>query len=154
MNRETVKGAINKVNDYTFCGILGIPNLYYLRLFYILCKTEDMRQKYLSEYYNPEFEQWEVINSLQHLKRDILSKRTDTSKYHDKIRDYINTEGYEYLWVVLQDFFLEPLAWSQVLNIVEMIHNGINADDIIKWYGKGKKLLAMTTFNVDYVKAV
>lgn len=153
MNRETVKDIINKFNDNTFYGILKISNLYYLRLLKILCKTEDMVQKYLSEYYNPKFEyQYEVINSIQHFKRDILSKRTDTSEYQDKIRDYINTESWEHLWVVLQDLFLEPLAWSQVLDIVEMIHNGINEDDIMKWYCKGKKVLAMTTFNANYIK--
>lgn len=137
-----------------FRGKIEFKTLWCAKLANILCKDEEMVQKYLSEYYNPEFEQYEVINSLQHLRRDIFSKRTDVSEYTDKIKSCIETENWKWLRILLQELFLEFLVWEQVEDIVELIHSGVDENDIMKWYKKGRKILKMTTFKVDYIKGI
>jgi hypothetical protein len=137
-----------------FKGLIKFPTVYCVKFANVLCQDEEMVKKYLSEYYNPEFEQWEIINSLQQFKRDILSKRTNIGEYKDKIKNCIEIENYKWLWVLLKEFFLEHIEKEQMDNIVELIHNGVNINDIIKWYEKDRKILAITTFGVDYIKSV
>lgn len=148
----------NHVDEHNrFKGLVEFPTIQCVKLANILCKDEEMIQKYLTKYYNPEFEQWEVINSLQKFKKDILDKRTDKEidKYKDKIKISIDTENWQWLWILLQDLFLEPLTKMQLDDVIELIHRGVDDKDIISWYYKEKKILAMTTFkNVDYIKGI
>jgi hypothetical protein len=137
-----------------FRGLIKFPNIYCVKFANVLCQDEEMVNRYVRDYYNSEFEQYEVINSLQQLKKDIRNKRTDVSEYKDKIKECMKTENYQWLWILLQDLFLEPLYKWQLESIVELIHSGIDEDDIMKWYEKGKKILAMTTFEVEYIKCI
>jgi hypothetical protein len=137
-----------------FNGLIKFPNVYCVKFANVLCQDEEMVQKYIKEYYNPEFEQYEVINSLQQFKRDLLSERKDVEEYREKMKNCIKTENHAYLWILLQNLFLEPLYKEQIDDIVGMIHSGLNEDDIMKWYNKGKKILAMTTFRVEYIKGI
>lgn len=130
------------------------PNVQCVKFANVLCQNDEMVDRYIKDYYNPEFEQWEIINSLQQLKRDLKSERTDVSEYKDKIRDCIKTKNWQWLWIVLQNLFLEVIYKEQFDVIVELIHKEINEDDIMKWYEKDKKIVAITTFNVDYIKSV
>ncbi|MDD4779129.1 MAG: hypothetical protein PHT02_00800 [Tissierellia bacterium] len=148
---------MRKTNN-RFEELVEFPTIWCIKLANILCQNEETAERYLTEYYNPDYEYgYEVINSLQRFRRDIISKRTDVSEYEKKIKECIEIESWSELREVLQNLFLEPLAWSQVLDIVEMIHNGINTintDDIMKWYEKDKKILAITTFGVEYIKGI
>jgi len=158
--RKTNKENEVELNYYNneehnrFKGKLIFPTVYCVKLANVLCQDEEIVDRYIKDYYNPEFEQWEVINSLQKLKRDILSKRTNIGEYKDKIKNCIEIENYKWLWVLLKEFFLEHIEKEQMDNIVELIHNGVNINDIIKWYEKDRKILAITTFGVDYIKSV
>jgi hypothetical protein len=147
----------NNLDEHNrFKGIVEFPNVYCVKFANVLCQNEEMIKEYLTEYYNPEFEQYEVINSLQYLKRNIKSKRIiDINEYKNKIKGCIKIANWSLLWVLLQDLFLEPLAKEQLESIVELIHsNDVDEDDIMKWYEKGKKILAMTTFRVEYIKCI
>jgi glutaredoxin-related protein len=152
---EVELSYFNEIDEHNkFKGLIKFPDVYCVKFANVLCKDEEMVKEYLSKYYNPEFEQYEVINSLQQFKKDIRDRREDVSKYKEKIKTCIETENREWLWVVLQDLFLEPLYKWQLESIVKLIHNGVNEDDIMKWYEKGKKILAMTTFEVEYIKEI
>jgi hypothetical protein len=141
-------------NHNRFKGLVKFPNVYCVKFSNVLCQDEEMVQKYIKEYYNPEFEQYEVINSLQQFKRDLLNERKDVEEYREKIKSCIKTENYAYLWVLLQNLFLETLYKWQLESVVGLIHSGVDEDDILKWYKKGKKILAMTTFRVEYIKGI
>lgn len=155
---EVELNYFNEIDEHNrFKGLIRFPDVYCVKFANVLCKNEEMVQEYLNKYYNPEFEyKYEVINSLQDFKRDIKSKRTDAevNEYRDKIKGYIETENWKWLWMLLQDLFLEPLYKWQLENIVELIHSRLDEEDIMKWYYKGKKILAMTTFDVEYIKAI
>jgi hypothetical protein len=140
-----------------FRGLIEFPSISWGKLANILCKDEKMVQKYLNEYYNPEYEyKCEIFNSLNQFKKDIKKQRIsdEIEEYKDKVKTCIKTANWKYLWTVLQNLFLESLEWEQVLDIVELIHKGIDEKDIILWYKKGRKILAMTTFGVDYIKSI
>jgi hypothetical protein len=155
-NESAKLDYLNKYDNHNrFMGRVYFPNIQCVRLANVLCQNDDMVDRYIKYYYNPEFEQWEVINSLQQLKRDIKSERTDVSEYKEKIKNSIEIKNWSWLWVLLQELFLEVLYKEQVDEIVELIHNkGIDESDIVNWYKKDKKILAMTTFNVEYIKSV
>jgi hypothetical protein len=148
----------NHVDEHNrFKGLIEFPTIQCIKIANLLCKNEEMVEKYKNEYYNPEFKQWEVIDSLKNLKKDILNKRTseEVDKYKDKIKDSIDAENWQWLWTLLQDLFLELLAKEHVDDIVELIHRGVDIENIINWYNKGKKILFMTAFrNVDYIKSI
>lgn len=144
----------NNEEHNRFKGKLIFPTVYCVKLANVLCQDEEIVDRYIKDYYNPEFEQWEVINSLQQLKRDLKAERGDVSGYKDKIKDCIETKNWQWLWIVLQNLFLEVIYKEQFDVIVELIHKEINEDDIMKWYEKDKKIVAITTFNVDYIKSV
>jgi hypothetical protein len=131
------------------------PNVQCIKLANVLCQNDKMVDKYIRDYYNPEFEQWEVINSLQRFKRDLKAEHGDVSEYKDKIKNCIETKNWQWLWVLLQELFLEVLYKEQLDEIIKLIHRGnISEEDIMKWYEKDKKILAMTAFDAEYIKSV
>lgn len=158
--RKTNKENEVELNYYNneehnrFKGLIKFPTVYCVKFANILCQDKEMVTRYIKDYYNPEFEQWEIINSLQQLKRDLKNERGDISKYKEKIKSCIETKNWQWLWIVLQNLFLEVIYKEQFDVIVELIHKEINEDDIMKWYEKDKKIVAITTFNVDYIKSV
>jgi hypothetical protein len=137
-----------------FRNKIHFPTIQCIKLANILCQSNKMVDRYIRDYYNPEFEQWEIINSLQQFKRDLKAERMDINEFKEKIKNSIKTKNWQWLWVTLQDFFLEVLQKEQLNQIVELIHSGIDESDIVNWYKKDKKILAMTTFGVDYIKSV
>jgi hypothetical protein len=130
------------------------PNIQCVKFANVLCQNDEMVDRYIKDYYNPEFEQWEIINSLQQLKRDLKAERGDVSGYKDKIKDCIETKNWQWLWVLLQELFLEVLYKEQLDEIVELLHKGIDENNIMTWYNKDKKILAMTAFDAEYIKSV
>jgi len=154
VNEKKALDYYNHEEHNRFRHIIEFPTIQCVRFANVLCKDEELVQRYLNEYYNPEFEQWEIINSLIHLKKDLLKERTNVSEYEVKIKECIKIANWKYLWLLLQDLYLEYLSKEQLQDIIELIHKGLDADDIMKWYEKGKKILAITTFGVDYIKTV
>jgi hypothetical protein len=144
----------NNLDEHNrFKGIVEFPNVYCVKFANVLCQNEEMIKEYLTEYYNPEFEQYEVINSLQQFKKDIRDKRTDVSEYKDKIKTCIETENWQWLWMLLEDLFLEPLYKWQLESIVKLIHsNGVDDEIIMGLYNKNKKILSILTFDIKYIK--
>jgi hypothetical protein len=155
-DNEVELNYYNEIDEHNrFKGIIKFKSIHCIKLANVLCKDDEMVQKYLSEYYNPEFEQWEVINSLQQLKRDLKAERGDVSEYKEKIKNSIETKNWSWLWVLLQELFLEVLYKEQFEEIVKLIHsNDVDEEIIMNWYNKGKKILAITTFGVDYIKGI
>jgi hypothetical protein len=147
---------LNNYDEHNrFMKKVCFPNIQCIKFANVLCQNDEMVDKYIRDYYNPEFEQWEVINSLQQLKRDIKSERTDVGEYKEKIKNCIETKNWQWLWVLLQELFLEVLYKEQLDEIVELIiHSGIDDEIIMKWYKKDKKILAMTAFDAEYIKSV
>jgi hypothetical protein len=155
VNEQRELDYYNHEEHNRFRGLVEFPTVYCIKLANVLCKDEEMVQRYMNEYYSTELEQWEVINSLKKYKTDILNERIiDIDEYRDKIKSCIKIANWSLLWVVLQDLFLEYLAKEQIDSIVELIHKSINEEDIINWYEKGKKILAITTFGVDYIQGI
>lgn len=156
------KTNVNKVelNYYNndehnrFKELIKFPTVYCIKFANVLCQNEKMVNRYIRDYYSPEFEQWEIVNSLQKLKRDLKAERTNVSEYKEKIKNCIETNNSQWLWMLLQDLFLEVLYKEQLDEIIELIHNDVNEEDVMKWYEKDKKILAMTTFSVEYIKSV
>jgi hypothetical protein len=155
-NEKAKLDYLNKYDNHNrLMGKVYFPNIQCIRLANVLCQDDEMVDRYIRDYYNPDFEQWEVINSLQQLKRDLKSERTDVSEYKDKIKNCIETKNWQWLWVLLQELFLEVLYKEQLDEIIKLIHRGnISEEDIMKWYEKDKKILAMTAFNAEYIKSV
>jgi hypothetical protein len=141
-------------NHNWFKGKVYFPTIQCVKLVNVLCKNEEDVQRYLNDYYSPKYEKWEIINSLLSFKKDLLSERTDVSEYKEKIKECIEVGNWKFLWVVLQELFLEYISREQMNDIEELIHRGINEEHIIKWFEKGRKIVAMTTFGVDYIKSV
>jgi hypothetical protein len=152
------KAKLDYLNNYDehnrFMKKVCFPNIQCIKFANVLCQDDEMVDRYIKDYYNPEFEQWEVINSLQQFKRDLKVERGDVSEYKEKIKDCIEVGNYKDLWTLLQNLFLEYLSWEQLGEIVELLHKGIDETDIIKWYKVGKKILAMTAFDAEYIKSV
>lgn len=154
---EKVLYYLNNMDENNrFRGVIEFPSIYCVRLANILCKDKDMVQKYKDKYYSVDYRQYEVIDSLHKLKKDIINQRIkiDESRDMAMIEIAIENGDCELLRSSLQELFLEYLETEQVENIFIMIHNGINICDIMKWYRKGKKILAMTTFGVEYIKGI
>ena len=150
VNYQKVLEYYNTEEHNRFKDLVTFPTIHCVKLANILCKDENMVKLYMNEYYDED----NVVFSLQRFKKYIIDNRTDVSEYREKIGNCIEEKNCAYLWELLKGLFLEPLDREQFNDVVELIHKGVTVNDIITWYEKGRKILAMTTFGVDYIKEV
>lgn len=141
--------------DNKFCEIVEFPKIEQIKLANLLCKTVEDVDDYLTNYHCVDNEYFGLLR----YKKDKLKSRNDISEYETKINKHIERASWTLLHRELQELFLEVFDYSYMQDIIGLIHKGLihkglTTEDIVNWYNKGKKILALITFDIDYIKSV
>lgn len=152
-NSNKVLYYYNHLNpDNLFRGILEIPNEYYIKLANLLCNTTERMRLFREKFYNPD---GNLTQQLRLYRRYLLDSRgKDNEAVFQSLQIVINNECFEALHTILEELFLEPISEDIFNRIVDLIHKGLNADDLYQWMKEDRNIKSLVTFNLSYIYTI
>jgi hypothetical protein len=152
-NADKVLYYWNHLNpDNLFRGILELPNEYYIQLANLLCNTTERMKLFREKFY---YSDGDISKQLRQFRRHLLDSRgKDNEAVFQSLQIVINNECWEALHTILQELFLEPISDDIFNRIVDLIHKGLNANDLYVWMKEDRNIKSLVTFNLSYIHSI
>jgi hypothetical protein len=132
-----------------FKGILVLPSYYYIKLSNLLCNTTERLNLFYDKFYDAD---GNVAEQFRLYRRYLLDNREKTEEYLGIMDKMIKGECWSALFMTLQELFLEPFEKWIFDRLVDMIHNGLTAEDIYKLFLQRRNVKSIITYSIPYIK--